>query len=103
MAATQVNSIQEQIELRNFDLTNPDTQYLRYKHLMNSQYYNLNANSGGFMNTGMAQGEGKKSEADLKYAGGYGDTTKSYQIPMNFKLQELAAHQQEAAKNALAE
>lgn len=53
---------------------------------MNSQYYNLNANSGGFMNTGMAQGEHKRSEADLKYASGYGDTTKSYQIPMNFKL-----------------
>ena len=70
---------------------------------MNSQYYNLNANSGGFMNTGMAQAEHKRSEADLKYASGYGETTKSYQIPMNFKLQELAAQQQEAAKKALAE
>lgn len=38
------------------------------------------------MNTGIALGEGKKSEADLKYASGYGDTMKSYQIPMNFKL-----------------
>ena len=45
---------------------------------MNSQYYNLNANSGGFMNTGPAQGESKKPETDLKYASGYGDTIKSY-------------------------
>ena len=45
---------------------------------MNSQYYSLNANSAGYMNTGQAQGEGHKPEADLRYAGGYGDTTKSY-------------------------
>ena len=48
MAQKTVNSIQQQIQMRNFDLTNPDTQYLRYKHLMSSQYYNLQANSGGF-------------------------------------------------------
>jgi len=41
-----INSIQQEIGLRNFDLTNPDTQYLRYKQLMNSQYYNLHANAG---------------------------------------------------------
>ena len=36
-----LNNLQNEVELRNFDLKNPDTQYLRYKQLMNSQYYNL--------------------------------------------------------------
>ena len=39
-------SIRGRLRLNN-DLSNPDTQYLRYKHLMSSQYYNLQANSGG--------------------------------------------------------
>lgn len=45
---------------------------------MSSQYYNLQANSGGFMQTGLAQGEKTKHEADFKYSAQYGDTIKSY-------------------------
>ena len=58
---------------------------------MSSQYYNLKANSGGFMQTGAAQRESQKPEADLRYADQYGDTTKSYMMPGNFKLHEIAA------------
>jgi hypothetical protein len=43
-----------------------------------------------------------KPEADLRYADQYGDTTKSYMMPGNFKLHEIAAMQQEEAKKKLA-
>ena len=48
LAASKANQLQGQIEQRNYDLLNPDNQYLRYKHLMNSQYYNLQANTQGY-------------------------------------------------------
>lgn len=50
--ANTINSITQQIQLRNFDLKHPDTQYLRYKHLMNSQFYNLQANSTSVVQAG---------------------------------------------------
>ena len=46
-AQRELNNIKSQIEDRNYDIKNPDTQYLRYKQMINSQYYNLQANSGG--------------------------------------------------------
>jgi len=66
--------------MRNFDLSNPDTQYLRYKHLMSSQYYNLQANSGG---------NGQNNEMPHQYDTQYGNTTKSYQMPQRYKLSEI--------------
>ena len=48
LAATKASTLQAEIEMRNYDLMNQDNQYLRYKHLMNSQYYNMQVNSQGF-------------------------------------------------------
>ena len=48
VASSQASQIQSQIEERNYDLNNPDNQFLRYKHMMNSQFYNAQANSVGY-------------------------------------------------------
>ena len=54
-------------------MKNPDTQYLRYKQLMNSQYYNLNAN------TTMPE-----EEKAGRYGGIYGDSRKVYELPSRY-------------------
>ena len=71
-----LNNIEHEIGLRNYDLKNPDTQYLRYKQLMNSQYYNLQANSTNAADPAKSHG----------YADMYGDTKKIYELPNRYKL-----------------
>lgn len=68
-----INSINHEIGIRNFDLRNPDTQYLRYKQLMNSQYYNLNANT-----------TLPDEEKAGRYGGIYGDSKKVYELPSRY-------------------
>ena len=65
--------------LRDYDLKNPDTQYLRYKQLMNSQFYNLQANTTNFEQPGIRD----------NYGGLYGETKKVYEVPQHFKLKEI--------------
>ena len=76
---------QKKVEARNFDLKNPDTQHLRYKQLMNSQYYNLQANTTNF----------NDPEGNIRdnYGGLYGETKKVYEIPQHFKLSEIQQKQ----------
>lgn len=81
-----------QIEERNYDIYNPDNQFLRYKHMMNSQFYNSQANSVGYQQT-------IKTD-EQRYGEIYGDTKKRYDVPKHFKLAELSAKQREDALRA---
>ena len=96
LATMKSKNIQSQIEERNYDLFNPDNQYLRYKQMMNSQYYNATANSQGFqqqMNQGLP---------DAWYGELAGDTKKKYEgVPATFKVSELAAKQKIEAAMAM--
>ena len=81
-AEKELLQIQNQIHERNYDIKNPDTQYLRYKQLINSQYYNLRANSEG-------QQDLLLNDPSSKYGAIYGQTKKVYEVPNHFKLSEL--------------
>jgi len=73
--------IEEQIYQRNYDLLNPDNQYLRYRHLMNSQYYNQQANSLAF---------NQESPFDkTRYLDSFVTSKNSFDIPKQLTLNEL--------------
>lgn len=90
-AQRELNNIKSQIEERNFDINNPDTQYLRYKQMINSQYYNLQANSGG------QQASENARDTRSRYGAIYGDTKKTFEVPHHFKLSEIQAKQRSQA------
>lgn len=61
--------------------------------MMNSQYYNSQANSQGFQQSTMQES---------RYGELYGDTKKNYEgVPTTFKVSELAAKQRYEAQAAL--
>ena len=60
--------------------------------MMNSQFYNSQANSVGYQQT-------IKTD-EQRYGEIYGDTKKRYDVPKHFKLAELSAKQREDALRA---
>lgn len=60
--------------------------------MMNSQFYNSQANSVGYQQT-------LKTD-EQRYGEIYGDTKKRYDVPRHFKLAELSAKQREDALRA---
>ena len=76
-------------------MKNPDTQYLRYQHLMTNQFYNIQANSNGF------QDEYMNFDTTSQYGQKYGDSKKMYTIPNHFKLAEIKQKQREEAMRQL--
>lgn len=62
--------------------------------MMNSQFYNSQANSVGYQQTI------NDVDADRRYGEIYGDTKKRYEVPQHFRLAELSAKQREDALRA---
>jgi len=69
---SQAAQLQQMIQDRNYDLHDPDNQLLRYRHMMNSQYHNSQANSISYNQSVMDQ---KNRYGELA-----GDTKKHYDM-----------------------